>query len=231
MFCAPHWHGATQTHFPPKQRKSQWHLIHLIIPLASDTPRLRQRVSHQGPANPNGTAISRTYFGHTVCPHTRSTHINTANDPAHQPHAAFTPVCFALPSGPLPRKHTSHQSRTNPNGTATSRTYFGHTSRSSGSFPHYFCTTNWPLLSPAPKTSFPYYFCATNWPLLSPAPKSSFPYYMCTTNSPLLTPAPKTSFPYYFCTTNWPLLSPASSFPRYICTTNWPLLTPAPKSF
>ena len=34
----------------------------------------RKRTSHQGRANPNGAAISRTYFGHTVCPHTRSTH-------------------------------------------------------------------------------------------------------------------------------------------------------------
>ena len=88
----------------------------------------RKRTSHQGRANPNGTATSQTYFGHTVCPHTRSKHIthDAANDPAHQRHAAFTPACFALPSGTAPRKRTSHQGRTNPNGTATSRTYFGH---------------------------------------------------------------------------------------------------------
>ena len=65
MFRAPQWHGATQTHFPPRPRKSQWHCditdvirptvcphtrqsyhtIPQIIPLTSDTPRLRQPVS------------------------------------------------------------------------------------------------------------------------------------------------------------------------------------------
>ena len=66
MFRAPQWHGAAQTHFPPRPRKSQWrcditnvisphglptqwkqtyHTIPPIIPLASDTPRLHQRVS------------------------------------------------------------------------------------------------------------------------------------------------------------------------------------------
>ena len=39
-------------------------------------------------------------------------------------------------------------------------------------FPYYICSTNWPLLSPAPKNSFPYYICTTNWPLLSPASKA-----------------------------------------------------------
>ena len=38
---------------------------------------------------------------------------NTANHPAHQRHAAFTPACFALPSGTAPRKRTSHQGRAN----------------------------------------------------------------------------------------------------------------------
>ena len=38
-----------------------------------------------------------------------------------QRHTAFTPACFALPSGTAPRKRTSHQGRTNPCGTATSR--------------------------------------------------------------------------------------------------------------
>ena len=35
----------------------------------------RKRTSHQDLANPHGTATSRTYFGRTVCPHTRSKHI------------------------------------------------------------------------------------------------------------------------------------------------------------
>ena len=53
--------------------------------------------------------------------------LDTINHPAHQRHAAFTPACFALPSGTAPRKHTSHQGRTNPNGAATSRTWCRHT--------------------------------------------------------------------------------------------------------
>ena len=35
----------------------------------------RKRNFHQGRTNLNGTVTSRTYFGHTVCPHTRSKHI------------------------------------------------------------------------------------------------------------------------------------------------------------
>ena len=62
----------------------------------------RERTSNQGRANPNGTATSRTYFGHRVCPHTRSKH--TGNDPAHQRHAALTPACFALP---VARRHAN----------------------------------------------------------------------------------------------------------------------------
>ena len=45
MFRAPQWHGATQTHFPPRPRKSAWHC--------------------------DITNVIR----HTVCPHTRSNHI------------------------------------------------------------------------------------------------------------------------------------------------------------
>ena len=47
---------------------------------------------------------------------------DTANHPAHQRHTAFTPACFALPSGKAPCKRTFHQGRANPHGTATSRT-------------------------------------------------------------------------------------------------------------
>ena len=101
------WHGATQTHFPPRPRKSAWrcnitnvisphglptqykqsyHAIPPIIPLTSDAPRLHQHVSR------------------SRCQSSR---------PAHQRHAAFTPACFALPSGTAPRKRTSHQGRAN----------------------------------------------------------------------------------------------------------------------
>ena len=34
---------------------------------------------------------------------------DTANHPAHQRHATFTPACLALPSGTAPRKRTFHQ--------------------------------------------------------------------------------------------------------------------------
>ena len=62
---------------------------------------------HQGRANPHGTA---------VCPHTIEAVLShdTANHPAHQQHAAFTPACFVLPSGTAPRKRTFHQGRANP---------------------------------------------------------------------------------------------------------------------
>ena len=62
MFRAPLWHGATQTHFPPRPRKSAWHCD------------ITNVMSPHGP------------------PHTRSKHIShdTTNHPAHQRHAAFT---------------------------------------------------------------------------------------------------------------------------------------------
>ena len=141
MFRAPQWHGATQTHFPPRPRKSQWrcnitnrrvatrsahtleanmshdttnHPAHqrhatftpACFALPSGTAPSK-RTFHQGRANHNGTATSRTSCPHTVCPHTRSKHITfTTYHPARQRHAAFTPACFALPSGTAPRKNT-----------------------------------------------------------------------------------------------------------------------------
>ena len=99
MFPAPQWHGATQTHFPPRPRKSQWHcdITNVLWPhglsthkkqtyrvtppmilLTSDTPRLRQHVSR--------SPVARR---HAITLPTKAAHI----------------------------------------GTATSRTYFGHTVR------------------------------------------------------------------------------------------------------
>ena len=109
---------------------------------------------------------------------------DTANHPAHQRHATFTPACLALPSGTAPRKRTFHQDFlhcdiTNvirhtvcPHTRRNHTTLEANTSESSSAtlFPalhlHY---TNWPLLSPAPKSCFPYNICTTNWPLLSQA--------------------------------------------------------------
>ena len=74
-----------------RQRKSEWHC---------DIRNFATRSAHTLEAN-----ISH----------------DTTNHPAHQRHAAFTPACFALPSGTAPRKRTFHQGRADPNGTATSR--------------------------------------------------------------------------------------------------------------
>ena len=90
----------------------------------------RKRTPQQGRSNPHGTATSRTYVisPHSL-PHTIEANIShdTTIHPAHQRHAAFTPPCFALPSGTVPRKRDSHQGRANPHGTAILRTYFRHT--------------------------------------------------------------------------------------------------------
>ena len=120
-------------------------MIPRIIPLTSHTPRLRQHVLRSPVARRRANSLStkaaqipKAVRHHERGVATRSAQTleanmshDTTNHPAHQPHAAFTPACFALPSGTAPRKLTSHQSRAHPNGTATSRTYFGHNSRSS----------------------------------------------------------------------------------------------------
>ena len=104
-----------------------------IIPLTSDTPRLRHPVSrspvawrHANALSTKAAQITMARRHHECRVATRSAHTleanishETAKHPAHQRQAAFTPACFALPSGMSPRKHTSHQGRANPNGTAT----------------------------------------------------------------------------------------------------------------
>ena len=123
---------------------------------------------------------------------TRSTHTleailshDTANHPAHQRHAAFTPACFALPSGTAPRKRTSHQGRANPHGAATSSNVIS----PHGLLTHYTTSnhiTPYRQSSRSPATRrvytsmfraaqwhgklFPVLICTTNWPRLSPAP-------------------------------------------------------------
>ena len=74
VFRAPQWHGATQTHFPPRPRK--WHCDIADI--------IRHTVAH----------TLQAIISH-----------DTANHPAHQRHAAFTPACFALPSGTATQTH------------------------------------------------------------------------------------------------------------------------------
>ena len=109
------WDNLDATNHPAHQRHAGFTPACFAL-LSGTAPR--KRTFHQGRANRNGTATSRTSRRHTVCPDTRS----TTNHPARQRHAAFTLACFALPSGTAPRKHTSHPGRANPNGTATSRT-------------------------------------------------------------------------------------------------------------
>ena len=120
----------------PAHWQQSYHTIPPIIPLTSDTPRLRQHVSRSPVARRHANALSTkaaqipmALRHHERRVATRSAQTleanmshDTTNHPAHQRHAAFTPACFALPSGTAPRKHTSHPGRANPHGTATSRT-------------------------------------------------------------------------------------------------------------
>ena len=145
MFRAPQWHGATQRHFPPRPRKSAWHCditnvisphvlpthykqsyhtIPPIIPLTSDTPRLHQHIPRSPVARNHAKLRHHERNFATRSAHTLQAIIShdTANRPAHQRYATFTPACFALPGGTAPRKRSSHQGRANPHGTATSRT-------------------------------------------------------------------------------------------------------------
>ena len=110
-----------------------YHMRQPITPLTSDTPRLRQHVLRSPVARRHANAlptkaaqIPMALRHHERTLATRSVHtleanisLDTANDPAHQRHAAFTPACFALPSGTAPRKRTFHQGRANPHGIAT----------------------------------------------------------------------------------------------------------------
>ena len=88
----------------------------------------RNRSSHQGRAVRTALRHHGRNFA-TRCAHTLEEILShdTANQPAHQRHAAFTPVCFALPRGTAPRKCISHQGRANPHGTANFATRSAHT--------------------------------------------------------------------------------------------------------
>ena len=146
-------HGAMQTHFPPRPRKSAWHCditdvisahglpthwkqsyhtIPPIIPLTSDMPRSHQHVSRSPVARRHANAQIRMALRHhernfatrsAPTPEAIISH-DAANHHPPQRYAAFTPACFALSSGTVPRRHTFHQGRPNPHGTATSRTQF-----------------------------------------------------------------------------------------------------------
>ena len=107
-------------------------MIPPITPLTSDMPRLHQHVSRSPVARRAQTRMAHCDITDVNSPHGLPTHYailshDTANHPPHQRHAAFTPACFALPSGTAPRKRTFHQGRANTHGAATSRTQFRHT--------------------------------------------------------------------------------------------------------
>ena len=113
------------TNHPAHQRRATFTTACFALPSVTAP---RKRTFHQGRANPHGTACDIT---NVISPHglprTRSKHISlhmiyTANHPAHQRHATFTPACVALPSVMAPRKRNFHQGRANPHGAATSRT-------------------------------------------------------------------------------------------------------------
>ena len=145
MFRAPQWHGATQTHFPPtRPRKSAWccditnvisphvlpthckqsyHAIPPVSPLTSDTPRLHRHVRMALRHHERNFATRSAHTLEAIISH------DTANHPAHQRHAEFTPACFALPA----RRHANalstktaqvrmalrHQGRISPHGLPT----------------------------------------------------------------------------------------------------------------
>ena len=121
------WHcdltNALSPHALPTHYKQSYH----TTPPTSDTPRLHQHVSRSPVARRHTNALStkaaqirQALRNHERNFATRSAHTleailphDTANHPAHQRRAAFTPACFALPSGTAPRTRTSHQGRAN----------------------------------------------------------------------------------------------------------------------
>ena len=113
MFRAPQWHGATQTHFPPRPRKSQWHcnitnvisphglpihqkqayhMIPQIIPLTSDTPRSTVAWRHANALSIKAAQIAMALRHHDSNFATRSVHTleafrrstHTSRSPAKQ---------------------------------------------------------------------------------------------------------------------------------------------------
>ena len=98
------WPHGLSTHW-----KHTYHMRQPITPLTSDTPRLRQHVLRSPVARRHANALptkaaqipmalrhhERTLATRSV--HTLEAHISheTANHPAHQRHAAFTPACLA----------------------------------------------------------------------------------------------------------------------------------------
>ena len=78
VFCAPQWHGATQTYFPPRPRKSAWHcditgvIRHTVCPHTRSNPIAGYHQSSRSPATrrvyssvfraPQWHGATQTYF-------------------------------------------------------------------------------------------------------------------------------------------------------------------------
>ena len=102
------------TNHPAHQRHAAFTPACFTLP--SGTAR-HKRTFHQGRANPNGAATSRTSCRHTVR-HPLEANIahDTTNHPAHQRHAAFTPAWHGATQvhfPPRPRKSQWHCDITN----------------------------------------------------------------------------------------------------------------------
>ena len=115
------------TKHPAYQRRAAFTPACFALP-SGTAPCTKNRLLTQAAQIPKALQHHERHVA-TPSAHTLEANIShdTTNHPAHQRHAAFTPACFALPSGTEPRKRTLHQGCANPNGTATSRTSCRHT--------------------------------------------------------------------------------------------------------
>ena len=128
------------------------------------------------------------------CSHVTASLMCTANHPAPQRHAAFTPAGVPSPNGMDSRKRTSHRSRAKPHGTATSQTQFDHiplsyklTSSEATAgricFSHYICTPE------SPRPQLPALHLHYQVPSSEGTPpRSCFHYNISTTKLPVLVP-------------------------------------------
>ena len=241
MFRASQWQGATQTHFPPRPRKSARRsdianvIRHTACPHTRSNPITRYS---QSSSAPQWHGASQTHFPprprksawrcditDVFSPHGLPTHYK-------QSYHTMPPIIPLTSDRPRLRQHVSPVARRHANAlptkTSQSRMALRHHERNV--CPHTrsnHITLDASASESSSATLFPvlhlYYKLATS----ESSSERLFPalhlHYKLATSE---------SSSKCICTTNWPGLSPApkSSFPHYICTTNWPLLSPAPKS-
>ena len=121
VFRAPQWHGATQTHFPPRPRKSAWHcditdvIRHTVCPHTGSNPITRYRQSSHSPATrrvytsmfraPQWHGATQTHFPprprksawhcditDVISPHGLPTHISLKTNTSESSSATLFPV-------------------------------------------------------------------------------------------------------------------------------------------